>query len=310
MRLKIFCFFIVLASNLLSQLYIDDLPLKIYISILKQNYRLDEDIKLQIEVRNEGSKPVFIYPAGYKLLNFEIKILNLKNAEILEKLNPDITELKNQNPYLFIPKELELYPDEIYKVELNLNEYYKIEESGRYKITVSFKPYIDNENIKFNSNPIYLNILPTERQRMEQEIVLALKKEEEAKSYTPYSLIKFLLDSKIKGDWNNYFLYQNLDSIILKYPKFSEKYLKASDEMKKDIIEEFKKYEIERPDNKIEEYSIEEIKESFKELKATVRCKIKYKKPAVFQNYVYEFYLVKKGNKWFVQDFEVINYEK
>ncbi len=306
-------FFSLLASILIGEpIYIKDLPIKVYISFDKQSYRLDEDITLKIEVKNRGIDKILIYLSGYKLENFNINILNLKNASLVKKKNKNINSLKKINSEIFAIREIQLYPDETYKIELDLEDYFELQEPGRYKITADFNPYPMNKasDIKFTSNPVYLILKPSLKRQIESEIKKEIKEREDRKVYTPEGMIKFMLDSKIRGDYESYYLYQNLDSIILKYDKFKTNYLKASETKKRDIIKEFKEWDIKRKDMQIEEYEILEVYQSFKDQTATVKCRIKYKPPAIFRTYIYEFYLVKKGIKWILNDFEVLTYLK
>lgn len=292
--------------------YIKDLPVEVYISFDKPSYRLDEDISLKIELKNRGPDKILIYLSAYKFENFTINILNLKNASSVPLKKIDISSLKRAEPEIFIPREIHLYPDEIYKVQIDIEDYFELKEPGRYKITVEFNPYPmqKDSDIKFISNPVYLILEPSLKQQIEAEIIREIKEREERKVYTPEGMIRFMLDSKIRGDAENYFLYQNLGTIILKYARFKDRYLNASETMKKEIIEEFKKWLMSQKEMQIEEYKILEVHQSFEKQTATVKCKIRYKPPSIFRTYIYEFYLIKKGIKWILNDFEVLAYLK
>ncbi|MBN1897644.1 MAG: hypothetical protein JW827_02620 [Spirochaetes bacterium] len=291
--------------------YIKDLPVKVYISFDKQSYRLDEDITLNIEIKNTGADRILLYLAGYKKENFKVKLINLKNASLIEEKDPGEEDLKRFNPELFSPRDIFLYPDESYKTGIDLEDFYQLSEAGRYKIMVSFNPYpMKKDYIQFESNPVYIEIKPTLKNQIETEIINEIVKREESRLYTPAGMVQFMLDSKVRGDKDNYYLYQDLDRIIMNYDPYKEKYLKASDTMKKDIIEEFKKWDINRVDRQIAEYKIMDVFESFEDNTAIVKVMINYKPPAVFQRYVYQFNLEKKGIKWILKDMDVLTHLK
>lgn len=312
----LFFLLILITSSLIAEpIFIKELPVKVYISFDKPYYAMDEEIPLNIEVQNKGNESILLYLEAFKLDNFDIKILNLKDASPVQRDDTYIEELKSSSPELFHPRSFQLYPDEIYKVEVDINKEFKFKEDGRYKIIVEFKPYPmkGGEDIKFVSNPIYLDLKPSEQMRKEQEIIEQINKREEEKVYTPEGTIQFMLDSKIRGDFVNYYRYQNLDKIIQKYDEFKNLYNDASLNMKEDIIEKFKKWDMNRKDRKIPSiagYKILDVYQSFEKDEATVKCQITYKKPAIFPTYIYQFYLKRQGKKWIVDDFDVINYVK
>jgi len=312
----LFFLLILITSSLIAEpIFIKELPVKVYISFDKPYYAMDEEIPLNIEVQNKGNESILLYLEAFKLDNFDIKILNLKDASPVQRDDTYIEELKSSSPELFHPRSFQLYPDEIYKVEVDINKEFKFKEDGRYKIIVEFKPYPmkGGEDIKFVSNPIYLDLKPSEQMRIEQEIIEQINKREEEKVYTPEGTIQFMLDSKIRGDFVNYYRYQNLDKIIQKYDEFKNLYNDASLNMKEDIIEKFKKWDMNRKDRKIPSiagYKILDVYQSFEKDEATVKCQITYKKPAIFPTYIYQFYLKRQGKKWIVDDFDVINYVK
>ncbi len=298
---------LLLVKNNYAQIPIKDvLPVKVYISISDNIYHINDNIYLNIEVINKSSEPITFIKSDNKLENFKIYLLNLKNASLVPQkiLYENIKYLKN--------REFTLFPDEIYKVRINLQDIFTIKEEGRYRIKVEFDPYpsYKESHTLYLSNPLYINIKPAIKELKEKFIIEKLRKEEEMKSYTPEGAIKFMLDAARIRNWNNYFLYQNLGSIILKYDNFRDRYLKASDVMKKGVIEEFKEYIKNRKDRYIESYKILGVNIDYQNNKSVVKCRITYLPPAVRRNFIYLFYLKKEKNKWILYDLEALTYLK
>jgi len=298
-------------SNILSK----NINLKVYISFTQDIFRINDDINLYIEVYNLSDEPVTFKVSHYKLNNIKITVYNLQNGEIMEmrpeRLKYD-KELKTFKPEQFTLNVKTLYPDEIYKFKINLTEYFDFKKPGKYKIKINFDPF---PNIKyphkvFISNPVTIELKEPLIVETYKKLIQELKEKEEQTLRDPKSTIEFMLNAYMQKDWKNYFLYQNLDTIILKYNQFKNKYLKASPAMKKEIISEFKNWIINRKNREMEEYQIKNVNHSYTEKKAVVECLIKFKKPATFRSFLYKFYLHQQGIKWIVDDLDVIVYYK
>ncbi len=281
------------------------LPIKIFISIADNIYRTDDDIILNIEVNNLSSEPISFYKSDNKLNNFRINILNLNNASLLDMKDISYSDAFNK-------REFTLFPDEVYKVKLNLKDYFQFPKEGRYKIKVEFDPYLNKSIIytKYISNPIYLNLKPSLRKEQEDQYIADLIKKEKEKTYTPEETIKAMLDARKKHDWKNYFRYQNLNKIILQNDIFKKKFLNASNAMKKKLIKAYKNYIKARKDYEIESYEITLVTHSYTRHESTVECTIFYKKPAIYRAYSYIFKLKQKGNKWIIDDYDTKSYIK
>lgn len=292
-----------------------NLNLKVNISFDRERYRIGEATELNIEISNLHDDVVLFYTSPYKLNNFKIKILDLQQGEELEEQYSKLVELNNlkqEKPELFILKETRLYPDEILKVKIDLQEYFEFKKPGRYKIEVEFNPfpYQDNDRYLLISHPVYLQLDKSRIQRDYDDIVEKLRSIEEAKSYSPDGTIQFMLEAYQRKDWNDYFLYQNLRTILLQYEPFKSRFMRSSENRREKIIEEFKNWMINQKNKELENYQILEFNQSNVENKSYVKCKIKYRKPAEFNTYYYQYTLHKEGIKWIVDDVEVLSYSK
>ncbi len=303
-----------------NRLEIKDLDLKTYISFDNEQYRmgdeicLNDEIYLNIEVINKSEDVVKFYTSPYKLNNIKLLILDLNKGELLEEKYTKIIEdndLKKEKPELFKFKETALYNDEILKYRINLADYFNFSR-GRFRVKVEFDPFpattLAHKSII--SKPVVLKIIDSLGDSEFKRMISELKEKEEKKTYTPEGTIRCMLDAYKKGDWDMYFLYQNLDSIIFQYDVFREKYRKSSRSMKTKIISEFKDYIINRRDKQIDNYEIIDVYHNHKNKQSVIKCKIKYKEPALYKTYIYSYKLKQKGVKWILIDFDVITYLK
>lgn len=312
--LIIFCFITYINAQD-NRLLIQDLDLKAYISLDREEYRIGDDIYLNVEIINQSSEPVKFYTSPYKLNNIKIYILNLQQGDILEEKYSEIikrNELKKDKPELFQFQEKTLYPDEVLKFRINLPEYFKFTDNGRYKIKIEFDPFANTTSAhKIHiSNPLFLILKKRQSDETLDEIIQELKKFEEKKRYTPEGTIEFMLNSYKKGEWDGYFLYQDLDKLILQYDRFRDRYIKASKVMKKKIIDEFKTWLINRKNRKIDYFEILDVFHSYKDKKSVVKCKVKYKAPALYKTFIYNYQLKQQAHKWIVKNVDVLTYSK
>ncbi len=298
-----------------NRLLIQDLDLKVNISLEQEIHRIGKDIYLYVEVINQSGDVVKFMISPYKLNNIKIMINNLQNGEFLEERYSKVVEdnkLHEKRPEFFEFYETVLYSDEIYKFKINLPEYFEFKDRGRYKITLHYDTFPEDTkpHKKFISNSLYLVLKEPILVEDYKELIMYLKKKEEERVYIPEGTIKFMLDAYRQGNWEHYFLYLDLDTVILRYDKFKDKYNKASNVMKKEIIEEFKEWAKNRKEKVIEEYKILTVDHSYEKKTCVVTCKVKYKKPALYRTYFYEYSLHQEGIKWILDDIDVISYSK
>ncbi|MDD5065554.1 MAG: hypothetical protein PHF84_00770 [bacterium] len=296
-------------------LAIKDLGLKVKISLDREKYRIAEETFLNVEINNEENDAVHFYTSPYKLNNCKIEVLNLQQGEALEERYSKLVEknnLKQEKPELFMNRETALYPDEVLKFKMNLQEYFEFPEPGRYKIQVVFDPFPGEtqEHTVYLSNPLYLILDKSAVQKEYDDIVDRLKSLEDAKVYAPDSTIQYILDAYKRKDWNNYFLYQKLPNLILRYDPFKAQYLNASENMKGKVIADFKQWVMNQKEREIDQYEILEVFHAVKENKATVKCKVKYTKYSDFNTFYYLYTLRREGTKWFLEDVDVLSYSK
>jgi len=315
--LFILVFCVIYAHAEESRLLVQDLDLKVYISLDHEIYRIDKDIYLFIEVMNRSSGPVQFITSPYKLNNVKMEIKNLQTGELVEEKYSKImkdNDMKNLRPELFNFNKTTLYPDEILKFKINLPEYYIFSQPGQYKITVHYDPFPDNAapHTILPSNSLYLILKESQLDEDYKDLMNYLKKKEEEKSYTPEEALKFILDTYMQENWKNHFLYINLDSIIKRYDEFKDRYKNASMPLKKEIIEDFKEWWKKRQDMKIDYYKILKVNKIYEEDNNTcqIECKVKYKMPAIYRTYYYIYTLKQKGIKWFLEDIQVKSYSK
>lgn len=317
MKKHIILIFIIFLMNILhaENLFVQNFDLKVNISFEKEKYRIGEDIFLNVEVINNQDDAVKFYTSPYKLNNIKIQILNLKQGEVVEEKYSKILEinnLKQDKPELFIFNNRTLYPDEVLKYKINLPDYFDFLEDGRYKIQIQFDPFpnVKTEHKIFLSNYVYLLLDKSIVDQGYQNIIMELKQKEEKKFYLPQETIEFMLKAYMHKDWDDYFLYQDLNKVIMQYEQFSKRYVQASDIMKQQIIEEYKNWVMTQKNKEIEDYQLLDVFQSYEKDKSIVKCKVRYKKPAFNRTFYYQYTLYRDGNKWKVDEIEVLNYSK
>ncbi len=278
--------------------------LKVKITLPATRFRMGDEIPLEIYVYNTTQDSVEFTVSYNKEKNFIPEILYLKDATLLQ---PELIS-REDNILLGEERKITLLPDEKFGETLDLNEYFKFPGRGRYKVIVRFKCQFGVEGEKeFISNPVYFYLLPSLKDEREERAIKKALEAEEKKAYTPESTIRYMLEARMRGDFESFFRYQQLETVILQIDEFKKKYQKASPMKKKEIIEEYKKWEMKREDMKIESFEILEVHQFYAKNKATVICRINYKPPAIYHSYVYIYKLYKKGNKWIVYDYNVIS---
>lgn len=298
-----------------NRLLVRDHDLKAVISFDREKYRIGEETVMNVEILNLENEAVNFYTSPYKLNNIRINLLDLQKGETLEEKYSrlvEISRMKEEKPELFRTEQKRLYPDEVLKFRIDLQEYFEFAEPGRYKVRVEFDPFpgMPEEHRVIISNPVYLRLEKSPARKEVDDLIHELSKIEEAKSYTPDGTVRFMLDAYGRKDWANYFLYQDLSTLILQYAPFRQRFLTASESLRAGITAEFKNWFMNQKNRDLENYTVLEFSQSNEENRASVRCRVKYKKPAEFNTFYYLYWLRREGVKWIVYDVEVISYSK
>lgn len=274
-------------------------------------YKVNDKVYIDIEVKNRSGKPSSILVADDKRYTFDFELVSLQNKPVGH--SREYSNFFNRVQPIF-NSMVRLNNNEGFTYRLLLNDYFDINMTGQYFIRAIFHPALKLNNTQTNtvkSNYLTINIRPesiedryiVERKEVERERLLFAEKK------APDEVIEYMINARMKSEWEKFFLYIDLSKMILTNSRFRERYLRADSERQARIIEEYKEY---MKQNTIDEISLVPvhfniIKTEYSAGEAKVEAVLRFKQYDFMEDKYYTYFLDKKDDKWFVTSYTVLN---
>ncbi|OHD14796.1 MAG: hypothetical protein A2086_14110 [Spirochaetes bacterium GWD1_27_9] len=274
-------------------------------------YNQNEDIYLDVKIINKGEFSLATLITDDKKFSFDFQIVTMKNQQ-LEHSRAYITSFHRVQT--IFKSKISLEPNEGYSYKVRLNDYFDLTTPGQYYIKGFYYPNLKLNNDTLGSiysNQLTINIKPSDID--EKYIVEKKDIEEEVKLFAekrpPDEAVRYMLEARMKKEWNKYFLYLDLEKLILNNGKFNQNFLKKDSERQKEIIEQYKEYLKKDTIDDISflPHNFEILKTEYGQGKGKVDVIIEYKYIEYIERKYYTFFLYKKGEIWYVYDYEVMN---
>ncbi|HOV14101.1 MAG TPA: hypothetical protein PK771_07445 [Spirochaetota bacterium] len=294
-----------------SKLNPDSLILKIEL-VNPKIYKQNEEIYLDVKIINKSDMNISTLITDDKKFSFDFEIYSMQN-QMLEHRKEYIVAFHRVQT--IFKTKISIDPNEGYTYRVRLNDYYDLDITGQYYIKGFYYPYLKTGSDKSGiiaSNQLTINIRP---QDIDDRYIVEKKFVEEekrlnAEKRSPDDVIRYMLEARMKSEWEKYFLYLDLDKLILGNNKFKDSYLKKDIERQKEIIAQYKDY---LKKDTIEDisflpHSFEIIKTEYSQGKGKVDVIVDFKYIDYIERKYYTFFLNKKGEIWYVYDYEVMNY--
>lgn len=116
--IKCLIFFSILVCCLMIQQ--ESKGLLLDISIGKENYRLDEDVDITVQVKN-GSEDIYIIPMLFIPEDYYLRfVINKQNGEEVRFIGPEIDWMESEIDLI------RMFPGSFYGQEINIKQYYTL----------------------------------------------------------------------------------------------------------------------------------------------------------------------------------------
>ena len=201
---------------------------------------VDNPVYVHITVANRGSDTVRFKLADDRMFSVDFTVYDSKNAR-LEKTDNLIRKRTTNNIVYF--REISIEPGEEYSFVENLKEFVKIEKPGLYYVDVTFYPEMyKSKVIKLTSNRLSLDIKPfpglaaTGSVAVDRKTMSVLK----AEAISPDAVIEHTLISRQNNQWDAYFLYFDIEQMLMNDPVRNRKYRMLSAEERQRMITNYK----------------------------------------------------------------------
>ncbi len=276
----------------------------------KKIYYPESDIQLQVRIINNSAEKYSFNSAEIRSFNFNFYVKTLTNISIHES-DEYILRHRTNDPIFY--REITLLPGEEYAFITYLDDYVDISESGIYIIQSYFYPdfQMGYESGYIESNKLTLSVRPSiDIPVFQEQIDIETGEILEMISMPPDEVVKYTIEARLQSSWNKFFLYLDIEALLLDHPDLKHKYNKLSEEKQMVMIEEYKnELKNKRVDNDIllMPSSFEILKTSYTQNEATVVVNEEFIFPDYTEFKKYTFYLHRFGNIWSIYNYEVRN---
>lgn len=208
----------------------------------KRIYYMDQsDIFIKITLINSTAQTYRFKAATNKFFNLDFEVKTLSNL-MLDHSETFITERNNTGKHVYF-REVSLEPGEEYGFVVELNDFAAFENAGIYTIQALFYPeLLKNDGSRgIRSNKLTLSLRPPVVLKEMQAVIDAETGEAlRPQSLPPDEVVTYMLHARQRSQWEKFFLYIDLESLLLQNPSRAARYKKLPQEEREEMLEKFK----------------------------------------------------------------------
>ena len=281
----------------------------------KKIYYTGDNVTLRVELFNNSAENFTFQVAEPRHYNIKVTLKDLSGRELDDqyKFSREINSV--QHVYY---RNMTIQPGEFFSFNLRLNDVVDIKEAGLYFVQLDFFPGFGFSKQPVKSNIIDLSIRPdigvSEIQRViDDKTGEILRKEKKG----PDAVVEYMLNALQKSEYEKYFLYLDLEKLMIKSESKRERYNRLSEAERYSMVNEYKNYllNLMQTDYRTADsediiyvpltYTINKTWYTQDHGEVLVTEKFKYEDLTEIKNYTYR--LTKIDDIWMITDYIVIN---
>jgi hypothetical protein len=280
----------------------------------KRIYYVAEDpIFVQVTIANKGPLPYRFKLADERAFSVDFDVRTVSNRT-LEAAAPLIRK-RTTNQQIFF-REITVESGESFSFVEDIRDYAALTQSGAFVVQARVYPGLfrttgAQESLPLESNRLTLNLRPPSIPgpagiplEMDVETNAVLVRERLA----PDEVIQYTLTARQKGQWEKFFLYLDLESMITRDGARSRQWLAESEEGRRRMIARYRA-ELQNGDGEIstipKEFNIERTTYAAEE--GTVIVLEKFQVGSYTERKQYTYTLRRRDGIWTITDYIVIN---
>jgi hypothetical protein len=273
-------------------------------------YFLGDQIMVEATLTNTGAQMMRFSVADNRYFSFDFDVRTTTNLAI-DHARQFITERTSDQPVYF--RDVGLQPGEKYSVVMDLTSYASFTDAGLFVVQGEFFPSLwrgkDSQAIK--SNRLTLDLRPpvvTEEMRavVEARTGALLTRE----PLSPDEVVAYAIQARQKSQWDKFFLYLDLESLMRKNPEKDRAWRRSSQDAQRAMLDQFKQQLMAAKvgqDINVIPSSFQIQKTSYTPSEGTVQVLEKFTYPDYTELKRYTYYLKKQDSVWIIYDYEIKN---
>ncbi|WP_445436082.1 hypothetical protein [Candidatus Borreliella tachyglossi] len=275
-------------------------------------YRVNSNVSIEVSLSNLSDDLITLEMGDINTFGFDFDVADTTNLRVKRP----IEYVKDRSKNVAIPvRTLSLRPNERFSVVMSLNQFVQFNKDGVYFVKGVFFPDISDPHKRIESNVITLFLKPKMDDASEKvdfanlasnhEIQDVLKRE----NLSPDKIVEYLFGALRLGEKEKFFLYIDLESLILNDQNKSYLYKHELKTGSSNMLEEYKEYlwsgsnsDISKAPNK---FSI--VETTYTDSTGKVVSDLYFDDGHFYITKRYTFFFKKYDSYWIIYDYTVQN---
>ena len=206
----------------------------------KKVYFLGDEVQIEAVIENTTPVTLRFKVADNRFFNLDFDVRTTTNLA-LPHARQFTTERSSDQPVFF--REVSLEPGEKYAIVVDLTRYAEFKEPGLFVLQGTFYPELfrGGQSASLKSNRLTLNVKPPvvtaeEKAKVEAETGALIARA----PLPPDEVVAYTIQARQKSQWEKFYLYLDLESLLRKNPEKDRAFRKSSAEAQGQMIERFK----------------------------------------------------------------------
>ncbi len=267
-------------------------------------------VYVHISIRNNSPKTLRFKLADDRMFSCDFNVFTVKNTQLEATKTIISKRTTNQTVYF---REISLETGEEYSFVENLKDYIDIKDPSVYYVELTFYPELyKSKYISKSSNRLTLEVKPSPTAAASNILPVKNKTTELLKpeEISPDKVVEQTIIARQKSLWDQYFLYLDVEALLLRNSSQKRKYITVSAEERNRMLKNYKADLMEEKiDNDVvavpEKFEIE--KTVYTKTEGTVTVTEWFKYPNYHEKKSYVYKVRQREGIWQIYDYSVTN---
>jgi hypothetical protein len=273
-------------------------------------YFLGDPIQIEVVITNTGTDTLRFKVADNRVFNLDFDVRTTTNIG-LEHARQFTTGRSSDQPVFF--REMDLQPTERYGIVVDLAQYVRFDSPGQYVVQATFYPdlFRGPGSATLLSNRLALNVKPaviTEEEKAVMEAQTGALNARQA--LPPDEVVSYTIAARQKSQWEKFFLYLDLESLLRKNPEKDRAFRNATEAARRQMVDQFRQQlqaQTIQQDISVVPTSYDVQKTSYDPAEANVQVLERFKYPDYTELKAYTYHLRRSDRYWVIDDYSIRN---
>ncbi|MFP4113706.1 MAG: hypothetical protein ACLFUA_04985 [Spirochaetales bacterium] len=276
----------------------------------KEIYVPGSDVFIKLTIRNDSGETYRFKLAENRMFSVDLEVRTLSNQELPPA--PQFTTERTSNQQIYY-RDVALEPGEEFSFVENLADYVLLDATGVYVVRAVFYPDLVSESPVLDArNTLSLTIHPDltqaeiVREQIDQQTGVILERE----ALPPNEVVEYTIDALQQGAWNRFFLYIDMEGLLLSDPARARTYRRMSEPDQRsrlELFEEQLRNQLEDPQLSAVPNAYEMVRTTYDPFEGSVIMDLTFTYPTFNELKRYTYFLQREDSVWYIHDYAVTN---